>query len=443
MEILIYIFLLLCLVLLDLKLSNGDYFNLTLIFLSGYLLSAICCLYNVTIWNVDIGIETILILLVGMCFFVLGCNLGNKVKGLRISYSVGNNIFKVLHRGEVKWKLYLAIIFDIIIIFLLYRDIIRIASANMVSWGNLFYNFRSNLGNDDLNVGYSMIVNLGLRITKPLAYIYSAISLASILDPENLKPTIKKLPYLTPVILYGFQVILQGYRIQLVALIVAIIFDWFFFTQTMHKWKREINFKIAFRFSIFLIFACIGFYYVKFFIGKLQESNGVILYVTNYLGGSLQLFDMYIKEPVNKGHETFAALVDSLKKYGFFEHVNTVVQHEHRSASTGVYIGNVYTGFRNYLNDYGIMGVCFFSMIFGFIFSKWYKDLKRTTAWNTNRIYSFLLYSSLLYTIVFHFFTDFFYSLIGLGWFFNLFVFYLLVVGIFKIKIGGSKWQTR
>lgn len=443
MVILIYIFLLLCLVLLDLKLSNGDYFNLTLIFLSGYLLSAACCLYNVNIWNVDISIKAILILLIGMCFFMLGCNLGNKFKGPRIRRSEDNNIFRALNRGGAKWKLYLAIIFDVIIIFLLYKDIIRIASVNMVSWGNLFYNFRSNLGNDDMNVGYSMIVNLGLRITKPLAYIYSAIFLASFLDPENLKPTIKKLPYLIPVILYGFQVILQGYRIQLVALIVAMLFDWFFFTQTTRKWKGRINFKIAFRLSVFLILACIGFYYVKFFIGKLQESNGVILYVTNYFGGSLQLFDMYIKEPVNKGHETFAALVDSLKKYGFFEHVNAVVQHEYRSASTGVYIGNVYTGFRNYLNDYGIMGVCLLSMIFGFIFSKWYKNLKRTTNWNSTRIYSFLLYSSLLYTVVFHFFTDYFYSLIGLGWLFNMLVFYLLVVGMFKIQIGGSKWQTR
>lgn len=439
MGILIYIFLLLCLVLFDLKLSNGDYFNLTLIFLSGYLLSAVCCLYNVTNWNVDIYIETILILLVGMCFFVLGCYIGNSVKSSRIRYSGDNNIFKVLHRGEAIWKLCLAIIFDSVIIFLLYRDIIRIASVNMVSWGNLFYNFRSNLGNDDLNVGYSTIVNLGLRITKPLAYIYSAVFLASFLDPENLKPTIKKLPYLIPVILYGFQVILQGYRIQLVALIVAMIFDLFFFTQTMNKWKGKINFKIAFRFSVFFILVCIGFYYVKFFIGKLQESNGVISYVTNYFGGSLQLFNMYIKEPVNQGYETFAALVDSLKKYGFFEHTSTVVQHEHRSASTGVYIGNVYTGFRNYFNDYGMIGICFFPMLFGFIFSKWYKNLKRTIVWNTNRIYSLLLYSSLLYTVVFHFFTDYFYALIGIGWFFNLFVFYLLVVGIFKIQIGGNK----
>lgn len=437
MVILLYIFLLLCIVLLSIKLSKGDYFNLKLIFLAGYLLSAICCLYNVTTWGVDLHLKTVFILFLGMVAFMCGCYLGKRVgKRKGITVEGRNNLLDAIQSGEKKWKLLIVIIFDACMILLLYRDIVRIASVNMVSWGNLFYNFRSNLGNDKLDVGYSTIVNLGLRITKPLAYIYAAIFAERVVNPENKNSIANKGIYLIPVAIYAFQVILQGYRIQLVALIIALIFDLFFFFQIVYEWKVRINFKIAARVCIFFILVCIGFYYVKFFIGKLQESNGVLAYVTNYFGGSLQLFDMYLVNPPQKGYETFAALVDSLKKFGLFEGIETVVQHEYRSASTGVYIGNVYTGFRNYYNDYGIIGVLFFSALYGYIFSKWYRILKMKRVWKFNAVFSFLLYSYFLYTVVFHFFTDYFFALMGVGWCINILIFYMVAVFIFKIKIG-------
>jgi len=363
--------------------------------------------------------------------------MGKRVgKKSAITVGVRNNLLEVIQRGEEKWKLLIVIIFDVCMILLLYRDIVRIASVNMVSWGNLFYNFRSNLGNDSLDVGYSMIVNLGLRITKPLAYIYVAFFAERVVNPENKSSIINKIMYLIPVAIYAFQVILQGYRIQLVALIIALIFDLFFFFQIVYDWKARINFKTAVRICAFFILICIGFYYVKFFIGKLQESNGVIAYVTNYFGGSLQLFDMYLENPSSKGYETFAALVNSLKKFGLFDGVKTVVQHEYRSASTGVYIGNVYTGFRNYYNDYGMIGVLFFPALYGYIFSKWYRTLKTKRVWKVNSVFSFLLYSCFLYTVVFHFFTDYFFALMGVGWYVNILIFYMVFVFIFKIKIG-------
>lgn len=437
MVILLYIFLLLCIVLLSIKLSRGDYFNLTLIFLAGYLLSAICCLYNVTTWGVDLHLKTIIILFLGMIAFMCGCYIGKRVRRKSVvRVDIQNNLLDMIQYGEGKWKLFVVIIFDICMVLLLYRDIVRIASVNMVSWGNLFYNFRSNLGNDNLDVGYSTVVNMGLRITKPLAYIYAAIFAERVVNPKNKSSIINRIAYLIPVAIYAFQVILQGYRIQLVALIIALIFDLFFFFQIVYEWKARINFKIAARICMFFILVCIGFYYVKFFIGKLQESNGVVAYVTNYFGGSLQLFDMYLENPSTKGYETFAALVDSLKKFGLFNGIETVVQHEYRSASTGVYIGNVYTGFRNYYNDYGIIGVVLFSALYGYIFSKWYQILKTRRVWKFDSVFSFLLYSYFLYTVVFHFFTDYFFALMGVGWCVNILLFYMVFVLLFRIRIG-------
>lgn len=444
--ILIYILFLLILVLISFKITKGDYFNLSFIFIAGYFLSALCCLYNFTLWNVSVGAYTIFVLISGIFFFILGSSLGNLVGNKKNDTNkFSTSIYTVISNGSGYLKLAVVIFIDICVVILLYRDIVRIANINMVSWGNLFYNFRSNLGNEALSANYNIFVNIGLRLTKPFAYIYLVIFFSNIFSPDCQKTKFQKGIYALPVLIYGVQVLLQGYRVQLIALIVAAFFCVFFFNQINNGWQGRIKFKYIWRISLAVAIICIGFYYVKFFIGKLQESNGVLEYITNYLGGPVQLFDMYLNNPVNNGHETFAAMVESLNRaFGMFEGIPTVVQHEHRSASTGVYIGNVYTAFRNYYNDFGIVGTAFFSMLLGYIFSYWYAVIKKTKNWTVNRLFGFTFYASLLYVIVFHFFTDYFFCLIGLGWLVNAIIFYLLIICMFKFKISiRTKYVSR
>ena len=439
----LYVLVLLLIVYLSYKTSNGDYFNLNFIFLVGYLISAFCCIYNSSLWNVSIHLITLFIIVTGQIAFSLGTSLGNKT----VTKTINNNsrqykLYDIINDGSSNIKLVIIIIFDLVIVFLLYRDIVRIANANLVSWGNLFYNFRSNLGDDSLGARYSSVVNIGIRLTRSLAYIYLTIFIGNIFNPENRRKRKGLIRYLIPVIIYSIQVMLQGYRIQLIAMVVATLFLSFYFFQTNMGWSGRVNFAVIRKLLIIFFLICVGFYYSKFLIGKLQESNGVVYYVTNYLGGSLQLFDMYLQKPINNGHETFAAMVDSLRgAFGLFKNTATVIQHEYRSAITGIYIGNVYTGFRNYYNDFGIIGTVVLSFLLGYIFSHWYKRIKVRQKWTVYNLFELMFYASLLYTIVFHFFTDYFYALIGLGWIFNAFLFWLLTILIFgtKISFGGRK----
>lgn len=443
----VYILILFIAVIFSFKINNGDYFNLSFLLIVGYFLSAICCVYNIDEWAVDLHILTLVILLIGIFSFIIGSYFGRHIKK-HIHYNKKTvSIYDVASRGEGYIKLLLVVAFDLIILFFLYRDIVRIASLNYVSWGNLFYNYRSNLGNEELGANYSMIVDIGLRITKPLAYVYLFIFLTTLFNKskkvKGIFPKLKKCLYCIPSLLYAVQVIIQGYRIQFIELIVAGLFYLFYLFQQNHNWRGKLNYKIIRNFGIFFGAILVGFYYIKFFIGKLQESNGVLSYVTNYLGGSLQLFDMYLENPINKGHETFAAFINSFQKFDFFKGVDTVVQHEYRSASTGVYIGNVYTGFRNYYNDYWLFGVILCSFALGFIFSYWYYYLRKVNHWTIGRIYSFLLYGYFLYSIVFHFFTDYFFALIGIGWMVNLLIFYGIVFLLFGVKFKKIKFRWK
>lgn len=410
-----------------LKFAKNDCFDIMSVLLFGYLVSAVCCLYNVKLWNVQLHLYTIFVLSCGFISMGVGVGLGNKIGKTRQSEKE-KSLFRVLERGYDTLKVSCVILFCLIITLLLLKEIIDIANVYHRAGLSTIVTYRRNLADASLHVSHSIIVNFGMRVTKVIAYIYLLLFVSSFFKKQLVNQCQFRWLYLLPVILHSAQCIVRGVRIPILSVIVAAVFMFYFLYKYTKQWKGHINVQKIGKILVFGVITCIAFYYAKFFIGKMQESNGVIGYVTNYLGGSLQLFDMYLVDPEYPAglHETFAGLVNSLKSFGLFRGIGTVVQHEYRSASTGVYIGNIYTGFRNYYNDYGIIGMMILSIIFGFLFSCWYSWLKTIKNWNTNKVFALILYSFFIYCVVFHFFTDYFYSLIAIGWFINIIIMYIL-----------------
>lgn len=429
--IVVYIFLLALVWYLTLRMSKGDWFDVMVLLLSGYMISAVCCLYNISLWDVKIHLYTVFVLFTGFISVGIGTAFGNRLQIRKKSELKRNSIYEITVKGVSTTKILIVIIFSIIVTVLLINEIGSIANLNQRVWASMIINYRRNLSDASINAEHSLFVDLGLRVTRAFAYIYLTVFISAL----NYKKQSHKFIwlYIIPAILYGIQCLVRGVRIPIISLIIAAVFEAYFFYKYNRNWYAHINIKKIGKLLIAGIVVCVVFYYAKFFIGKLQDSDGVLAYVTNYLGGSLQLFDMYLFDPTfpDGAHETFAGFVNSLKSFGFFQGVETVVQHEYRNASTGVYIGNVYTGFRNYYNDFGLMGLIYISFLFGLIFSMWYKSLKRYKYWNTTRLFSLILYSYLIYCVAFHFFTDYFFSLIAVGWVVNIIIMYILCWFVF------------
>ena len=435
--ILVYILSLLIMVYLAYAASN-DIVNVTFLLLVGYLVSAICCLYNYKLWAVSLHISTVFVVLLGIGSFLIGAGVGKRIKIKRF-YSEQEMPTFALYLSEKKihiWFLMLVDLFCIGITLLLYRDVVRIANLNFVSWGNTIYNYRQNLNSEGASANLSSVVNIGLRFVAPFAYMFFAILISNIITKKR-ESFIKKAMYIMPSICYIVQTTLRGLRIPVLGFLIACVFIYLFSIQNEFKRHIKIKPQLVIKSLTAIFVLCVIFYYAKFIIGKQQSDSGVFSYVTNYLGGSLQLFDMYLQDPPtgNPHCETFSALINSLQKFGLFKNVDAVVAHEYRSASTGVYIGNIYTGFRLYLHDYGILGVVGLSALLGGIYALWYKKIISYTIWNSRRVFSMLLYASFLYKIVFHFFTDYFYSLIGVGWCVDIIIFYLVVKMILDVKV--------
>ena len=163
---------------------------------------------------------------------------------------------------------------------------------------------------------------------------------------------------------------------------------------------------------------CISFFKIKELVGRQQESLGVVDYVATYLGGSFDLFSQYVREGREsfKGYESFSGIIDNLQSYfGMLKHITIVTSHEFRNAATGVTIGNTYTGFRNYYNDYGIFGVCLLSNLLALIFSGVYGKIKRLNNLKRKDMVIIIIYATQIFCMPFHFFTDYFFPRISLN----------------------------
>lgn len=172
-------------------------------------------------------------------------------------------------------------------------------------------------------------------------------------------------------------------------------------------------------------------------MGRQQESLGVLDYVATYLGGSFDLFSQYMRETRGafKGYESFSGVVDNLQSYfGVLKNVTIVTSHEFRNAATGVTIGNTYTGFRNYYNDYGIFGVCILSNMLAVIFSSTYTRIKRLNRVKQGDLVLIVFYSTQIFCMPFHFFTDYFFPRISLNMVIDFMLIVILTCFVFNKK---------
>lgn len=176
-----------------------------------------------------------------------------------------------------------------------------------------------------------------------------------------------------------------------------------------------------------------AFWFYKEFVGRTSEALFGD-YIAQYVGGPYELFNQFVKENSNTvgTNETFAGLVESINKI-LGTSIKNLSYHEFRFTATGIMLGNAYSGMRNYYSDFGIFGVVIICFLYSAFFSKMYCRLAKS-----NNIYSmffcFIYLGSIVYCLVFHFFSDYFLARISVGYFIEVLVMYIVYRIIVKTR---------
>jgi len=424
-------------------LFNKDIFSPTVLFTGFYLVSAFCTFYNIKTWGVDLHYYTVLIILLGIISFAIAEFLVKYINrnSEKSTLKINTNAWDYKEIRIEKYKIVIIIIVNIVITYMLYKEIIRIANLNYQSWGNLIYNYKTNSQNESLTgSSLSPLVTQVLKITKGFAYVFLFIFINNMYCRVGtlINRFRRNFVYLVPALFLCAHSLLKGVRIAIIALIIAGVFMAYFWIQNKKGWTFKFKIKNIVYSVVSVMLVLFIFYQVKEIFGRQQEDLGVIGYVTTYLGASIQLFDQYLYNNSYvsfKTIETFSGLVSSLQKLGMFSNITVLEQPEFRYSPTGLNIGNVYGAVRGYYHDFGIFGVvgCFFVM--STVLNTWYIRLKSKISINSKSLFSFILYSTLVYGVVFLNFYVYITAKVSIGFIVEMIILWFCIKFIFNFRI--------
>ncbi|MBR2603798.1 MAG: oligosaccharide repeat unit polymerase [Bacilli bacterium] len=169
------------------------------------------------------------------------------------------------------------------------------------------------------------------------------------------------------------------------------IFSVFLFMYYYKAYSKKKNYKkMIIYLALFFVFITSVFYFIAPLVGR-GTRNNIVNYVSFYFGTSIPSLNRFVvnipKHDKYIGNETFSGVYESLNRYN-------VINYERDSAYGWQMFGeqgsNIYTSFRSYYFDFGIIGIFVFPFIFGFLINWFYKKAKRNYFWLI--IYSYYSY---------------------------------------------------
>ena len=426
-------------ILLSYYVFNKDLMSPSFLLGSGFLLSFMSTAYNLKDWGMSISAKTVFILCLSMLTFFLGEYAAKAFVPKPVSVLSSNMPHKIAYIDIGIMKLLFCSAICLFGLIMTIVEVQRIAGLNYSEWGNTAYNFKRNIVNENLEGASvrSWVAQLQ-KLTKVIGFVFVFVFVNNHVALRNSSfiKRLANLKFLIPTVLYCALCVARGGRFDTIAVILTLIFLLYFFWRKRVGWNKEVDLKYIIRILIVFVAILAVFWSTKELVGRQSSDTDIVGYITRYIGGSTADFELYLQDTItqnNGKHETFANLVKNLGMIGIQKDVT--ISHEFRASPTGIVIGNAYSAVRNYYHDFGIFGVGLMSFLFSFIFGGIYYKLISYTKFTKSRLFMLIWYSSMLYCIVFFFFTDYFFSHIAAGWFVELLFLWLSYYYIMYIKV--------
>lgn len=386
------------------KLLGSDIFAPACVITLSYILATLCACVNIEYWQIDISPRTV---------FFIGSGIFMSVAGNIIVYIIfQKKYFSIIRKSDrlivlpyfnipLTNVIFIAV-YDCLAIFLYYLEVRKIGGKG--SFTTMMYSFRQNI----MYSGYSVSVftNQLIRLVTASAIVCIYFFIYNVIIGQTKIKT--NLYLLIPVILDFIKCFLTSGRYEFLELFLEGVMLYALFYFMKNKKVLNINIKFIWYGIIGVIGLLVFFCCIREAVGR-SSNQTIIDYVSSYFGGSIELFDLYVKEykgatSVHFGTVTFTSIYKYLNKFiGTSIDLNTI--NEFRRSSNGILIGNVYTTFRYYLQDFGYIGLVLLSFLSSIVYSVlYYKALIKKS--HIRKI----IYSYLFYTIVLHSYSEQFFS---------------------------------
>lgn len=367
-------------------------------------MSVTCAIFNIERWGINLHGNTLFIFVYGTILFLV-VSIGTqqyysrKYRKLRtVSIGIG-------HITIPKWKIAIVIVFDVIVLCLIYYSISRIASDfNKYSgFSDMVYNFRYYTAYN-AEIQTPMWINQLAKILDCSAYIFLYIFINNILSHKA------KLKYnlclLLPVFPTIFKSFMYGARVEFLNIIAAAVILYYILWNRKYHWRKSVNIKFILKLFFLSIMTLVLFYTFLSIVGR-KTDIGFFNYITNYIGASIHLFDIFMQyttiDNSEWGSETFRSIHNLLAKLKLFGFSHLSSAHLEFQYYNNINLGNVYTAYRGWIHDFGLIGMSILQVILALFYNVFYQRLRwktKTIKNNSNLIiYAYLINKLFLHSI--------------------------------------------
>lgn len=387
------------------------------VLVAGYTLSIACAAVNVKNWGIDLHLNTFFVLLYGTLLFVITGYAVKKWMEKRASCEAAvRQKFNAISI-DIKY-LYVYIAFQVLVMLIWVWNIYSVTDSlgqyNSLAERMVAFRQWSSYGTDWISNYFYVFLNQFNQISMISPYLFLYIIVYNYFANKNLHNATF---LFISIILSIMQILLTGGRLNVIALFLSGCLYYFLFYYKYYNRRFLIDRKFLIKLFILLICGGIGFFYAKVIVGRGDDINigDIIPYLTMYVGGPIQLLDIFLQKPIEVsdiwGKEVFSTLNFQLIRFGILNIDPYIIHLEFRTAETGAFLGNIYTAYRSYIYDFGFIGLTILPIIFsGFVNYLYYMVIYKCKFSKVNLM--FLFYSSIFWVIFFDFVRSFFFSAI-------------------------------
>ncbi|MCC4344801.1 O-antigen polymerase [Limosilactobacillus reuteri] len=404
------------------------------LFCLSYTFSILCAFVNYTYWGLyNYSFLSFFIFTIGAIEFIIIAFIVKNFVGSpdyiykKTDYNISSEERKYINL-DVPFTICL-FIFNIVILFFWIRNVRMIAGGGNFSQMMEAYRLKTqySLDTDVRMPGY---LTQASKVVIASGYIYTFAIIENMLNK-----TLNKKDTILVILIVGTYIVMSLFdsnRLNLLQLLgAAVIYYLVLDNKINYKKVGSIALRLVLLFAILLFI----FYEIRLLIGRSNTGNDTLVeYITKYAGGSIKLFDLFVTDSVKHispvwGFQTFSSLIKTFR--GFIPSIPDAISNQEFRIFNGISLGNVYSAYRGWYEDFGLRGDLILQGIYSLFYSVFYYELKRH-GFSMHK-FATIIYGYMATSILLHPISDFLFSMfLSIGFCIYLVIFYLLYILVIK-----------
>lgn len=409
MLIYLLLFTLLILLIVALVIWDGNALSPAVIMCITFMLAVLAAIYNVERWGINLHWNTYFVIAGGVAIFVLVSALVKKVYVNRGSWLNKDNLYRPKEIYIENWKLFILLILVVSIGVLYHVEAIKLVRRHreLTNWMETMYWYRKYTSFGQVDDSIPFLIRQVFFLVGNMGYVFVYITLHNYFATKKVD---KRLVFFIAACEVLF--LLGSGRADMIRFITVGLAVYEIYYYRINKREIKLNYSFIIKALLGFLIFCMVFVGLKQFVGR-REKDNFLYYITFYIGESIANLDSFLqekREPSNiVGKETFYGL-NHLRGVLGDDKYDYIIHKEFRTYN-GLTLGNVYTMFRAYINDFGYIGFVFLMILYSFFMNVYYMRMKYIHYLSVDKPdLALTVFGYFMYSVYVAFFADFFYS---------------------------------